>query len=79
MLYLPLFFLLFLLTTGEKEKKQTSLFKMVTRKEKIHVHRCMYSLCIGSEHRDIAEDVPLHCRGSGLHELYRSHPTQTII
>lgn len=52
---------------------------MVTRKEKIHVHRCMYSLCIGSEHYDIAEDVPLHCRGSGLHELYGSHPTQTII
>jgi len=33
----------------------------------------------GSEQHDLVEDVPDHCRGVGLDDLWRSLPTQSIL
>jgi len=33
----------------------------------------------GSEQPDLVEDVPAHCRGLGLDDLYRSLPTQSTL
>ena len=33
----------------------------------------------GSEHPDLVEDVPGHCRGVGLDDLWKSLPTRTIL
>lgn len=33
----------------------------------------------GSEQRGLVEDVPIYSRGVGLHDLWRSLPTQSIL